>query len=200
MSRVVEAEPRLLPQDEAINIYLDVLMSPVDWQKVAVPSADQLASGLQPDFPIDDSSAAWLSFQIQGLKLAIPTFHIKQVLACNEVVTSRIESDAKGVISQFDLEGRQIRLVDPAFLFLGQKDWCSRAAQQCRDIQSIIIIISNNKYLGLTCDSVGEKFEPDLSEVRWRTEKTSRRWVVGTSKHYGCALIDVDELYHLFMS
>ena len=54
-----------------------------------------------------------------------------------------------------------------------------------------IVLIGGGRW-GLACDAVEEVVTLRHDQVRWRSERTRRRWLLGTVIDHMCALIDTD--------
>ena len=62
------------------------------------------------------------------------------------------------------------------------------------------VVMINDCQYGLACDEVNEVVTLSPEEVRWRTQRTQRRWLAGTVIEHMCALIDANAFAELLAS
>ena len=83
---------------------------------------------------------------------------------------------------------RSVPVVDTAQLVL-PPDRLARLTTPPEERIRRIVFIDEGRW-GLGCDEVAEVISLGRDEVRWRTERTKRRWLAGTVIDHMCALLD----------
>ena len=86
--------------------------------------------------------------------------------------------------------GRNIRVVDTARLIMPER---TAAGDGHRDRYQCVLMLDDSDW-GLAVDSDAESIRLAAGDVRWRGNRTSRPWLVGTLAERLCALLDVRAL------
>lgn len=137
-----------------------------------------------------------LLFYVGGLKLAVPLVKLTRIVAWGEHIT-KTPGRAPWYMGVMRFDGRQAGIVDTAKLVF-PRDRLSRRTEEVGDSGSVegysrILMVEDGRW-GLCCDRVDTVVSLAADAVRWRTEKTTRRWLAGTVTEQMCALLDVESL------
>lgn len=210
MTRQSEGKTTLLAQDRALDAYLDALLQASTEQahqevqsEEAAVIAPSRALALVPE-PVQESAVGdgvpeWatqkfqcLLFHVGPLKLAVPLVKLTRIQPWGEHITATPGRPDwfLGLLAQ---DGAKTGVIDTARLVF-PRDRRSQAAEQERESTPGHILLVEGGRWGLTCDSLGEVVELNPEAVRWRTQRTARRWLAGTVLDQMCALLDVEVL------
>lgn len=137
-----------------------------------------------------------LLFFVGGLKLAVPLVKLTRIIPWGEHVT-QTPGRPPWFMGLMPFDGRQTGIIDTAKLVF-PRDRLSQREEQVRNgeadgIYSRILMVENGRW-GLCCDRVDAVVSLQADAVRWRTERTSRRWLAGTVTSQMCALLDIESL------
>jgi len=135
----------------------------------------------------DDSSFNVSVFLVSGLKLAIATDKISKVLNIPSSV-SLLDMKSKQNVHGLLENGSSTVVVNTSALVMPNMSDHGKANKPGK----IIIIKESN--VGFTCDVEIESFQQNKNEIRWRTEKTKRKWLAGTVVSRQMALLDIDRI------
>lgn len=213
MARQSEERTALLAQDQALRAYLDALLrtsteqarevesSDTRSDAVTAPTALALVRPAVQEPAVDAGVPEWardkfqcLLFHVGALKLAVPLVKLTRIQPWGEHITATPGRPDwfLGLLAQ---DGGKTGVIDTARLVFA-RDRRSREAQAVQDRESEpghILLVEGGRW-GLTCDSLGEVVELRPDAVRWRTQRTARRWLAGTVLDQMCALLDVEVL------
>ncbi len=128
-------------------------------------------------------------FQVQGFRLgklgfAVPVAQLSGVFALEAEIASW-PGQPTWALGQVSVAGRKVWAVNPAGLILpglsisGPYPWA---------------LLPRGGELALLCHEVEEPCRWRPEEVRWRTERISRPWLLGMQGDPPCPLIDVERL------
>ena len=210
MARRSEGKTKLLAQDLALGAYLDALLQTATEQTqqevdAEAPQADALsrALGLVPAEPKESAAESalpeWarekfqcLLFYVGSLKLAVPLVKLTRIQPWGDHITATPGRPDwfLGLLAQ---DGGKTGVIDTGRLVF-PRDRRSQAAEQAQESEPGHILLVEGGRWGLTCDSLGEVVELNPEAVRWRTQRTARRWLAGTVLDQMCALLDVEVL------
>ncbi len=129
-------------------------------------------------------------FKVAGLTLAVPLESLSGVVEWPESLTE-MPGHADfflGVLQHLD---RKVPVVDTARLVFPKDKLASLAGDDPLERLTRIVLINDSRW-GLACDAVEEVITLTHEQVKWRTERTRRRWLLGTVIDYMCALLDTD--------
>ena len=127
-------------------------------------------------------------FKVAGLTLAVPLESLSGVVEWPEKLTE-MPGHADfflGLLTHLDTTVPVVdtaRLVFPPGRLPPDDDPLARVNR--------IVLIGGGRW-GLACDAVEEVVTLTADQVRWRSERTRRRWLLGTVIDHMCALIDTD--------
>lgn len=157
--------------------------------QTATETETETASPLPPGVPewAREPFQAML-FKVAGLTLAVPLEALGGVVEWPEKLTE-MPGHADfflGLLTHLDATVPVVdtaRLVFPADRLPADDDPLARVRR--------IVLIGGGRW-GLACDAVEEVITLRHDQVRWRSERTRRRWLLGTVIDHMCALIDTD--------
>jgi len=143
---------------------------------------------VMPSWAQDEFQA--LFFKVDKLTLVIPLTELLRMIKI-EKQPSKLPGQPTWFMGLLESHGQQVGILDTGQLILGKSRGQQRNLEQ-QPFQSILI--THDGKWGLACDeilSIG-KIEPD--QVRWRTLRQKRPWLVGTVIEELTAVIDVNHL------
>lgn len=128
-------------------------------------------------------------FKVAGLTLAVPLVDLNGVVEWNEERVTTMPGHADFYLGLMSHLNRQIPVVDTARLVLPENKRKLLAGEDPRQRITRVVLINDGRY-GLACDEVNEVVTLKADAVRWRSERTQRRWLAGTVIEHMCALVD----------
>lgn len=129
-----------------------------------------------------------LIFKVAGLSLAVPLIELNGVVEWSDKVTE-MPGHADFYLGILQHLGKSIPVVDTARLVFPADKLAVLNADKPRERVTHIVLIDGGRW-GLACDEVDEVIDLQCSEVKWRQQRSSRRWMAGTVIEKMCALID----------
>lgn len=171
--------------------------------KQDIPEAAVLAKPELPEPPQEPDAAqaqslapAWIGqelqamlFKVAGLTLAVPLVDLSGVVEWDEEKVAEMPGHADFYLGLMSHLNRQIPVVDTACLVLPENKRKQLAGEDPRKRITRVVLINGSRY-GLACDEVNEVVTLKADAVRWRSERTQRRWLAGTVIEHMCALVD----------
>lgn len=166
-------------------------------ETVVVDSTEEVTREIvnEPEVSVESIIPEWakepfqvLLFEVAGLKLAVPLIELCGVIEWNNSVTE-MPGHADfylGILQHLDYK---IAVIDTARMVLPLKKLKELAGDNPRERVNHIVLIDDYRW-GLACDKIGEVITLEPDNVRWRTSKTSRRWLAGTVIEHMCALLN----------
>ncbi len=131
-----------------------------------------------------------LFFKVDKIVLATPLTELLKTIKIEKPPTN-IPGQPSWFMGLLDVRDRRIGVLDTGQLIYGKTKGQQRDLKQ-QPFKSILITCDGN--WGLACDeilSIG-KLQPD--QVRWRTLRKKRPWLIGTVIEELTAVIDVNQL------
>lgn len=139
---------------------------------------------------------AWLGqelqamlFKVAGLTLAVPLVDLNGVVEWDEEAITTMPGHADFYLGLMTHLNRKIPVVDTARLVLPENKRVALAGEDPRQRVTRVVLINDSQY-GLACDEVNEVITLKADAVRWRSQRTQRRWLAGTVIEHMCALVD----------
>ena len=149
----------------------------------------------EPDAPAS-APPPWLGqelqamlFKVAGLTLAVPLVDLNGVVEWNEEQVTEMPGHAEFYLGLMAHLNRQVPVVDTARLVLPESKRKKLAGEDPRQRVTRVVLINDSRF-GLACDEVNEVVTLKADAVRWRSERTQRRWLAGTVIEHMCALVD----------
>jgi len=127
-------------------------------------------------------------FKVAGLTLAVPLDGLNGVVEWKDDL-AEMPGHAEFYLGILQHLGQRIPVVETASLVFPPEKLKSLAVAEPLDRITRIVLIDEGRW-GLAVDSVEEVITLQHDKVRWRSERTRRRWLLGTVIEHMCALID----------
>lgn len=200
-----EAEPlqTTLAEDKAdISIYerLPDPPDPITTAQVESVSQQSLKTDAVPAVvepqPAETTRPQWAAggfqvmlFKVAGLNLAVPLVELNGVIEWDADKITSMPGHAEfylGLIAHLD---KSIPVIDTARLVLPEDKRQTLLNADTRQCIKRVVLIDNSRY-GLACDEVDEVITLSENDVRWRSSRTQRKWLLGTVIEHMCALVD----------
>jgi len=128
-----------------------------------------------------------LLFKVSGLTLAVPLIALGHIQSIGEQLTP-IFGQSKWFMGLLNSPHGQIRTINTALFVMPE-----RYSDTFQNTAKYVISIDGLPW-GLAVDSVDQPVSINPSDVKWRTQRTSRPWLAGTVKTAMCALIDIPRM------
>ena len=128
-----------------------------------------------------------LLFRVTGLTLAVPLVELSGVQVWARDQVTPMPGHADWYLGLMEYRGRQVPIIDTALLVL-PADRRLRLPEPEERLQRVVFIADGR--WGLACNEVAEVIALEQSAVRWRTQRSRRRWLAGTVIEQMCAIID----------
>jgi len=178
---VAPSEPAPMPAAPA-DIQTETPAEPVE-----APTAPAgTVPGKTPDR--DGQPFQALLFSVAGLRLAVPLVELSGIQEWADEEVTPMPGHADFYLGLVQYRGHSVPVVDPAALVM-PADRQAELAGDPRERVTRIVFIDEGRW-GLACDAVDESITLRSEQVRWRGERTRRRWLAGTVIDQMCALID----------
>ena len=203
----------LVEQKDALSVYFDALLreeaqvepnwaepvvepaSPV--QVLAPPVIQTLqltATAPQEVATFEEGPPAWaegsfqaLLFKVAGLTLAVPLIELSGIQEWQGDKVTSMPGRISWYLGLTQYRGRSVPVIDTAELVL-PVDRLQRLEPAAARLQRMVFI--DDGRWGLACDEVAEVITLEVEQVRWRSNRTKRRWLAGTVIEQMCAIID----------
>jgi purine-binding chemotaxis protein CheW len=127
-------------------------------------------------------------FKVSGLSLAVPLTELNGVQEWFSEAITPMPGHASWYLGLVNYRGGQVPVIDTA-RFVMPADRQNMVSEDINERLHRIVYIGNAAW-GLACDEVAEVITIEPEQVRWRSNRTSRRWLAGTVIEQMCALID----------
>lgn len=181
-TRTVIDKPVILPVIET-----DVLTSELDAPVLTTQQAGRESE--EPEIEAGESKEFQVMlFKVAGLTLAVPLDGLNGVVEWKDDL-AEMPGHAEFYLGILQHLGQRIPVVETASLVFPAEKLASLNVPEPRDRITRIVLIDEGRW-GLAVDSVEEVITLQHDEVRWRSERTRRKWLLGTVIDHMCALID----------
>jgi purine-binding chemotaxis protein CheW len=179
-SPVIKIAPSIKPVPAVVEVKAIKVEAVVEPQKASAPppAPDWLGQELQA-----------MLFKVAGLTLAVPLVDLNGVVEWNDEKMTAMPGHADFYLGLMSHLSHNVPVVDTARLVLPEKKRMLLAGEDPRQRITRVVLISDGRY-GLACDEVNQVVTLKADAVRWRTERTQRRWLAGTVVEHMCALVD----------
>ncbi len=189
---VTKAPPEAPPQ-----VKLDVPPTPV---VEPTPEVEAPATSVEPrpDTPppaAGEDLPPWadlfqaMLFRVAGLTLAVPLEELGGVLEFDPDQLTEMPGHADFYLGLVTHLGKSVPVVDTARLVFPPEKLQQLAGDDPLKRVRRVVLIDEGRW-GLACDEVDEVITLRKDEVRWRSDRTRRRWLLGTVVQHMCALVD----------
>jgi len=131
----------------------------------------------------------WWSFEVNGLKLAIPTERVALRQAYTEQTDGQTYGHRIGIT--LDEQGSRVPVYDIASVVFPDLTHTKRAALQ----QTYgFVVILHKPELAIAFERTGDERDLSCSAPQWTGEGSTRPWLVGLIDSPPCVLLDIDAL------
>lgn len=188
----------LIGERHALNVYLEALLREIPEDlpgeiPVAVP-APATVTPVPAPVASEQVAPRWgdgafqaMLFKVCGLTLAVPLVELSGIQVWQAGKVTPLPNHVEWFLGLTPYRGRSVPVIDTAQLVLPENRRQVLAAPADR-LQRVVFI--DDGRWGLACDEVAEVLTLQPDQVRWRTSRTTRRWLAGTVIEHMCALID----------
>lgn len=130
-----------------------------------------------------------LMFKVAGLSLAVRLVELSGVLEWDESALTEMPGHSPFFMGVIQYLGKSIPIVDTARLVFPADKLVSLSADKPYERVKRIVLIDDGKW-GLACDEIAEVVELAAEAVKWRENRSQRKWMAGTVIEHMCALVD----------
>jgi purine-binding chemotaxis protein CheW len=158
-------------------------------EQVAVAQTPELVQEISGPPEWAESKFQCLLFNVGGLSLAVPLIKLNGVISWSDkIVETPNQTDwYLGVLMNL---GKKVEVIDTAVMVLPAEHRKEMAVEPAERL-SHILLVDDQKW-GLACDSIGEVVWLNKEDVKWRSNKTKRPWLLGTAIEHMCAVMDTE--------
>lgn len=128
-------------------------------------------------------------FRVAGLTLAVPLEELGGVVEFDADQLTEMPGHAEFFLGLMPHQGKSVPVVDTARLVFPPEKLQQLAGDDPLKRVRRVVLIDEARW-GLACDDVDEVITLRKDEVRWRSDRTRRRWLLGTVIQHMCALVD----------
>lgn len=153
----------------------------------AADAEPQTERAADPDWLGQELQA--MLFKVAGLTLAVPLVDLNGVVEWDDEKVTAMPGHADFYLGLMSHLNKQIPVVDTARLVLPENKRRQMAGDDPYQRITRVVLINDGRF-GLACDEVNEVVTLKADAVRWRSERTQRRWLAGTVIEHMCALVD----------
>lgn len=139
------------------------------------------------DIPAEPFQA--LLFKVAGLSLAVRLIELNGVVEWDETKITEMPGHSNFYLGLLQYLGKSIPIIDTAKLVFPADKLVSLSADKPYERVKRIVLIDDSKW-GLACDEIDEVIELASEAVKWRQDRSKRKWMAGTVIEHMCALID----------
>lgn len=132
---------------------------------------------------------------VGSISLAIPA---EKVLGTMAWEYSSSDSTVPVLDTLVSPDGQMVTVIDVARIVLPRDQWPQDRGADNGGMHPLVLVARGQ--FGLLVDSLKGDKTIASREVTWRSAKTRRTWLAGTSKAQACAVLDVDALLRLMDS
>lgn len=183
----VETEPVTVVEDAPASLVVTA-------EPVVTSVVEESISESTQEEVTNDAGSEWGSefqvmlFKVAGLTLAVPLDGLNGVVEWKDDL-AEMPGHAEFYLGILQHQGQRIPVVETASLVFPPEKLASLAVAEPRDRVTRIVLIDEGRW-GLAVDSVEEVITLQHDKVRWRSERTQRKWLLGTVIDHMCALIE----------
>ena len=192
-TEVLKTEPviEIKPAEKVVHLQeVEPVVDTVVESAVAIevlPETETVIEQTNPEKEWDNQFQVML-FNVAGLSLAVPLDELNGVVEWKDDLTA-MPGHADFYLGIMQHLGQSIPVVDTARLVFPRDKLIALAADEPRERITRVILIDDSRW-GLAVDDVEEVITLNKDDVRWRSDRTSRKWLLGTVVEHMCALLD----------
>ncbi len=198
VAEIVIPMPKVAEQTEVETEVVEEVVVEVEVEEAEVAVVEQQPEITQQQEIVKETTGTpeWaeskfqcLLFKVGELSLAVPLIKLNGVIPWSEnVVETPNQTDwYLGVLMN---HGNKVEVIDTAVMVLPAAHRQDMATDPA-DRLSHILLVDDQKW-GLACDSIGEVVWLKKDDVKWRSNKTKRPWLLGTAIDHMCAVMDTE--------
>ncbi|MFZ5594649.1 MAG: chemotaxis protein CheW [Pseudomonadota bacterium] len=209
----------VLEQEAALTVYLDALLqcvpdydvtdSLVVEERSASSSVDPVtrvadvldhemrasAAGENPAVQGERALPGWattsfkiLLFRVNELTLAVPLSELNGIVAAPETITG-LPGGEKWLLGLMPYRGSSVKIIDIAYFMATESRHLPMNSFSAYAPKNIVL--AGGASWGFPCHDVLRIITTEPHQVRWRSDRQRRPWLVGIMNDPVCALIDV---------
>ena len=144
---------------------------------------------IEQKIEIPDEPFQVLMFKVAGLSLAVRLVELNGVLEWDENALTEMPGHSPFFLGVIQYLGKSIPIVDTARLVFPADKLISLSADKPYERVKRIVLIDDGKW-GLACDEIAEVVDLNAESVKWRENRSKRKWMAGTVIEHMCALVD----------
>ncbi|MDZ7804188.1 chemotaxis protein CheW [Thiohalophilus sp.] len=187
---VSEAPPAAPPQVKVEVPSPTVVEAPVvETPTAPVEAPSEVPPAAGEDLPPWADLFQAMLFRVAGLTLAVPLEELGGVLEFDPDQLTEMPGHADFYLGLVTHLGKSVPVVDTARLVFPPEKLQQLAGDDPLKRVRRVVLIDEGRW-GLACDEVDEVITLRKDEVRWRSDRTRRRWLLGTVIQHMCALVD----------
>ncbi len=137
----------------------------------------------QPSFQV-------ILFNVGNLTLALPLNDLNSIVVWDKKYLNEMPGSEKWYLGLLQHHGKNVPVID-TLQHVIPAERIDSFIKKRGDFKNIIIF--NNQSWGLACEEIIGIKTLAAEEVKWRSTRTTRRWLMGTVKEQMCALLDSEE-------
>jgi len=161
-----------IDQNQAELLYIDSMLSDASCQEFNSNDKQKLSDKKMDESDVVVDETLYQIASIAGVKFAARLMNIKQQLKYEDTAISD---------DSIVHEGRSYFIVDVANL-LNSKNTIT---------ENSVFLLINDMSIALLCEEILNIEKIENNEVCWRSENSKRKWLAGTCKKQGVAILDV---------
>lgn len=185
----------LVAERDALGVYLEALLREPATETVMAETETAVAAVMPvPALSREEARPAWsegsfqaLLFRVAGLTLAVPLVELSGVQEWGSGRVTPMPGHVAWYLGLTLYREHNVPVVDTAQLVLPEDKLATLPPWEER--LRHVVFIGEGKW-GLACDELAQVITLQPEEVRWRSERTRRRWLAGTVISHMCALLD----------
>ncbi len=128
-------------------------------------------------------------FKVAGLSLAVRLIELNGVVEWDESKITEMPGHSDFYLGLLQYLGKSIPVIDTAKLVFPADKLVALSADKPYERVKRIVLIDDSQW-GLACDEIDEVIELASEAVKWRGDRSKRKWMAGTVIEHMCALID----------
>ena len=137
----------------------------------------------QPSFQI-------ILFNVGNLKLALPLNDLNSIVAWDDKYITQLPGSREWYLGLIQYQAKSIPVIDTLQKVIPANK-LNNFVNKRGDFKHIVII--DDESWGLVCEDIIGIRTIAVEDVKWRSSRTSRKWLLGTVKEHMCALLDTSE-------
>ncbi len=131
-----------------------------------------------------------LEFTVAKLKLVVPLTHLCGILDWERADLTPMPGHSTQFMGVWPNHGTNSKIVDVAEMVVPER-YHSKIQPASERVTKVVLI--DESTWGIACDEIIGVITLDPRDVRWRTDRTQRKWLAGTLIEHMSAIIDADE-------